>query len=456
MLKKNDIITAEITDNGAGGEGIAKSDGYTLFVKNGVKGDRAELRILKVNKNYGFAKIERLVSPSDMRAVPPCPHFERCGGCSIMHLDYPSQLALKTEIVRNNLSKIGFFNDGDYVFEKIIPSDNVLNYRNKAQFPAALVKGAFVCGFFKERSHEVVPIENCLIQSEKINKIMNICTKFFDENDISAYDEKSGRGIVRNIYVREFSGAVMVVIVANLKRKIENIDRLADILEKNGAVSVIQNVNTKKTNVIMGEKNIIVRGNDEIAAKIGGLEYLIPSKSFFQVNTRQTENLYKKALEYAAPSADDTVFDLFCGCGTISLFMAKNAKKVIGVEIVDDAVKSAEKNAHHNKIENAKFYSGDCSEVVKKLIENGEKADIIVVDPPRKGLGEELVSMICSFNPKRIVYVSCNSATLARDVKYAKEKGYILTKATPVDMFPNTAHVETVALLSEQKGTYID
>ena len=450
MLKKNDIITAEITDNGAGGEGIAKSDGYTLFVKNGVKGDRAEIKILKINKSFGFAKIEKLISPSDMRRTPPCPHFSRCGGCSIMHLDYPSQLALKTEIVRNNLRKNGGFADGEYVFEKIIPSGDVFHYRNKAQFPASLVHGEFACGFFKERSHDIVPIENCLIQSEKINKIMNICVKFFKENGISAYDEKSGRGIVRNLYIREFSGAVMVVIVANSKRKIENIDRLVEILEKNGAVSVIQNVNTKKTNVITGEKNIILLGNDEISAKIGDLEYLIPSKSFFQVNTHQTENLYKKALEYANPTKNDTVFDLFCGCGTISLFMAENAKKVIGVEIVDDAVKNAEKNAHHNKIENARFYSGDCDKVVKELIEKGEKADIIVVDPPRKGLTEELIGMICSLNPKRIVYVSCSSATLARDAKIAKEKGYILTKAVPADMFPNTAHIETVALLERK------
>lgn len=450
MLKKNDIFTAEIIDNGAGGEGIAKKDGITLFVKNGVCGDTLELKVLKINKNYGFAKIEKIINPSQNRQIPPCKNFEKCGGCSIMHMDYPSQLKLKCEIVKNNLRKTGGFNEGDYIFQDIIPSDCVLRYRNKAQFPCALIKNKFSCGFFKERSHDIVPVGDCLIQSEKINALMNVCVSFFEENGILPYDEKTKKGIVRNIYIREFSGSAAVVIVANTKKKIKNIDSLCALLCKNGAVSVIQNVNTRDTNVITGDENIILCGKDEIEAKIGHLTYLIPSKSFFQVNTKQTENLYKKALEYAAPTKNDTVFDLFCGCGTISLFMADSAKKVIGAEIVEDAVKSAYKNAHYNKIDNAVFYSGDCDKTVKRLIENGEKADIIVVDPPRKGLSDGLIDMICSINPKRIVYVSCNSATLARDVKIFKDKNYIMTKLTPVDMFPNTAHTECVSLIERR------
>ena len=450
MLKKNDVITVQITDNGSGGEGIAKHNGYTLFVKNGVKGDTAEIKILKINKSYGFAKIEKIITPSENRQNPPCPYFEKCGGCNIMHLKYSAQLALKEEIVKNNLYKTGGFSEGDFIFENIIPSADFLGYRNKAQFPVAEVNNRIVCGFFAERSHSIVPLENCLIQSKKINQIMNICTDFFTQNKISAYSEKTKNGIVRNVYIRDLSDGVMVVIVANSNRKIKNIDALVKVLAENGVSSVIQNVNTKDTNVIMGEKNIILYGKDEIGAKIGDIKYLISSKSFFQVNTKQTEILYKKALEYANPTKNDTVFDLFCGCGTISLFMAESAKKVIGVEIVEDAVKSAEKNAHFNKIKNAFFYSGDCDKVVKNLIENGETADIIVVDPPRKGLTGELVNMICSLNPKRIIYVSCNSATLARDVALAKNYGYILTKAAPVDMFPNTAHVETVVLLSRK------
>lgn len=452
MLKKNDIIEAYISDVGLNGEGIAKTqDGYTLFVNGAVTGDKALLKVTKTNKTYGFARVEKFLEYSCLRQEAKCNSFEKCGGCTIMHLKYEHQLKIKESIVKNNFAKIGGYKEGEYVLNDIVGSKNINHYRNKAQFPVGVFKSKAVCGFYQPKSHNVVPVKNCLIQNEKINKIVEICVLFLNKYKISVYNEKTKKGIVRNIYVRNTDVGVMAVIVTNSNKKLPHFQDLVDMLVKEGVDSIIQNVNTKDTNVIMGDENIVLYGNDKILAKIGDLKFYISSKSFFQVNTNQTEVLYTIAKDFASITKDDTVFDLFCGCGTISLFLAKDAKKVIGVEIVEDAVEMAKKNAELNNIENAQFFAGDCERIVEKLIDDGECVDVVVVDPPRKGLSEKLIDMIVSLNPKRIVYVSCNSATLARDVKYAREKGYILKQATPVDMFPHTTHIECVSLLSLDK-----
>lgn len=448
MLKKNDVIELDILDVGLNGEGIAKTfDGYTLFVNGATVGDRAVLKVTKTNKTYGFARCEKIITKSPFSCNVPCKSFDKCGGCTIMNLKYEKQLEIKKSIVKNNLLKIGGYNEDEYKLNEIVASENINNYRNKAQFPVGMVKNRAVCGFYEPKSHNVVSVENCFIQDEKINKIVDLCVKFFNKYKISVYNEKTKKGILRNVYVRNTGVGIMVVIVANSKKKLPYYTELTDVLASNGVQSIIQNINTKDTNVIMGDENIILYGEDKILAKIGDLKFYISSKSFFQVNTKQTENLYNIAKEFASSTKEDTVFDLFCGCGTISCYLANDAKKVIGVEIQEDAVKMANENAILNGIDNAFFYAGDCDKIVKNLIDNGEKVDVVVVDPPRKGLTENLIDMIVSLNPKRIVYVSCNSATLARDVKYAKEKGYILKEATPVDMFPHTTHCEVAAKL---------
>lgn len=448
MYYKNDILQLNITDMSLEGKGIAKTeDGYTLFVDGGVVGDEVNAIITKTNKTYGFAKVTEITKKSPYRVASRCDVSDVCGGCTLSEISYEKQLEIKSNIVKNNLLKIGSLSDDEYTLEEIIPSPETEGYRNKAQYPVSFKNGRAIAGFFERKSHNVAECKTCVIQSEKINKVISLCVKFLNDNKVSIYDEKRHKGIVRSIYVREGYESMMVCIVTNSEKPLKNAEKLIEMLKEENVTSIIQNINIKKTNVVLGDKNIVLWGEEYIREKIGELIFEVSPLSFYQVNSSQVQNLYDKAKEYAGITENDTVFDLYCGVGTIGLYMADRAKKLIGVEIVEAARDNAERNARNNGIDNAEFFAGDCGKVVRNLVNKGEKADIVIVDPPRKGCSEEVIELLAEINPKKIVYISCNSATLARDVASLKEKGYKMDKCTPVDMFPETCHCEAVALL---------
>ncbi len=433
------------------GDGIGKADGYPLFVKGAVTGDVAEVIVTKTNKTYGFARLSRIVEPSVHTRQPICPHFDNCGGCNLMHMSYEGQLKTKSGFVSGNLAKIGGYPEDSYEYEGIIGADNIYNYRNKAQFPVSMQGGRAVCGFYKNKTHELVPCNNCSIQNEAINTAVSVVLEFINKYKIPVYNEKSHKGIVRHIYVRcTDNDELMVVLAANSHKKIQNSDILANMLcGKVKLKSLVQNVNTAKSNVVLGYNNITLWGDDFVTTEINDIKFLISPNSFFQVNYEQMQKLYGKAKEYAELDKTKTVFDLYCGVGSISLFMADSCKKVVGVEIVDAAIQNAKQNAIANGIDNAEFFCGDCGEVVDKLINDGYSADVVIVDPPRKGCDEKTLSLINDISPKTLVYVSCNSATLARDVAILRNYGYVLKKACAVDLFPNSTHCEAVALLTK-------
>ncbi len=453
IVRVNQILKLNITDMTVDGDGIGKTEnGYPLFIKGAVPGDIAMVRVTKANKTYGFGKTEKIVSPSPKRVEPKCPYFEKCGGCTLMHIDYTEQSKIKESHVLSNIKRIGGYDEGSYIYEGMADNENIYHYRNKAQFPVGIDNGVPVCGFFEKSSHKIVPTKTCLIQNEEINKAVSVVMSFLESNKISIYNEEKHSGIVRHICVRhggDEKDELMVIIVTNSREKLPKSDELTRLLkEKVNLKSLVQNINTKNSNVVMGYENITLYGDDSIRAKIKGIEFIISPNSFFQVNYAQMEKLYQKAKDYALLTGEETVFDLYCGVGSISLFMADAAKKVIGIEIVDAAVENAKKNAALNKVNNAEFYCGDCTEITKELIAKGKSADVVIVDPPRKGCDENLLQLISDISPKRLVYVSCNSATLARDLKILKEKyGYIMTKCSLVDMFAHSGHCEVVAQL---------
>jgi len=452
MVEKNKTYECKITDLTVNGDGVAKIDGYPVFVKGGVPGDLISLTVTKTNKTYGFGRLETIITPSPDRRTVKCPSFPLCGGCNLMHENYAAQLRFKENFVLSNLVRIGGYDEKDFEFEPIIGAENEFYYRNKAQFPVGLKNKKAVCGFFAPKSHEIVPCMGCLIQNENINSAVDCVINHINRHRISVYNEKSHTGLVRHVYVRygEENGELMVCIVTNGNTQIKEIDELVKSLKPLGLKSLVQNINTKKTNVILGDKNIVLYGDGSINIKVDDLTFKVNPHSFFQVNTQQMKKLYSKALEYSDITENDVVFDLYCGVGSISLYLAKKAKKVIGVEIVPQAIENAVENAKLSNVNNTEFYCGDCTEVVEKLLEKGEKADVVVVDPPRKGCDEKLFELIEKISPKKLVYVSCNSATLARDVAVLRDKGYILEKACAADMFPQTCHVEAVALMSKK------
>ena len=452
IVNVNDLYTVEITDITVNGDGIGKTDeGYPLFISGAVTGDQVEVRVTKVNKTYGFGKIEKILKKSSHRVEAICPCFKDCGGCSVMHIDYSAQLEFKKNSVMNNLSKIGHYPEGSYEFEGIIGADDPWHYRNKAQFPVGFEKGKAICGFYRKSSHEIIPCPECLIQDKDINIAVNTVMEFIRKHNLRIYNEKNHSGLIRHIYIRSGGGAdnpIMAVVVTNSDSPIPHSDELASMLaEKVNLKSLVQNINTKKSNTVLGYDNITLWGDSTIKANVSGIEFVISPNSFFQVNYAQMEKLYSKAKEYAQLDGTQTVFDLYCGVGSISLFMADKAKKVVGVEIVDAAIENAKINATANGIDNTEFFCGDCPEVVKKLIAEGYTADTVIVDPPRKGCDEEMLSLINTIQPQKLVYVSCNSSTLARDVDILKSYGYIMQKCCAVDMFPHSTHVESVALM---------
>lgn len=462
-MKKNELVTVKIEDIGVNGEGIGKIDGYTLFVKDALIGDRAEVKITKAKKNYGYARLMRILEPSKDRVEAKCPVARQCGGCQIQELSYEKQLEFKEKKVRGNLERIGGFvpEQLDAVMEPICGMKEPFYYRNKAQFPFGTDKnGNIVTGFYAGRTHQIIPNTECALGVKQNKQILERIVEFMNTYHVTAYNEETGEGLLRHALIRYGfkTGEIMVCLVVN-GDKIPHSEKLVDKLrEISGMTSITLNVNRERTNVILGRELKTLWGQEYITDYIGNVKYQISPLSFYQVNPVQTENLYGQALEYAGLHGDETVWDLYCGIGTISLFLAQKAKQVYGVEIIPQAIEDAKNNANINGIENAQFFVGKAEEVLPKYYEDyardhgGENAyaDVIVVDPPRKGCDETLLATMVQMQPERIVYVSCDSATLARDLKYLCENGYELKKVRAVDMFPNTVHVETVVLLSRK------
>ena len=449
-MKKNDKFVVTIEDVGVNGEGIGKVEGYTLFVKDAIIGDTVEAVITKPKKNYAYAKMVKLLKPSKQRVPAKCPVARQCGGCQIQELSYESQLEFKAKKVRGNLERIGGFAPEflDTIMEPICGMDEPFYYRNKAQFPIGTDKeGKIVTGFYARRTHQIIPNTECALGVDVNQKILNIIVDFMNQNHVTAYNEETRRGLVRHVLIRYGfkTKEIMVCLVIN-GDKIPHSEKLVDKLTKiEGMTSITYSVNCENTNVIMGKEIGVLWGQAYITDYIGDVKYQISPLSFYQVNPVQTEKLYGLALEYAGLKGEETVWDLYCGIGTISLFLAQKAKKVYGVEIVPQAIVDAKNNAKINHLENVEFFVGKAEEVLPEQYEKSQVyADVIVVDPPRKGCEESLLDTMVKMQPKRIVYVSCDSATLARDLKYLCEKGYELQKVRPVDQFPMTVHVEVI------------
>ena len=463
-MQKNDMAVIEITDIGVNGEGIGKVDGYTLFVKDAVIGDKAEVKVMKAKKNYGYARLMRVIEPSEDRVEPRCPFARKCGGCQIQEMSYERQLAFKAQKVRGNLERLGGFDKEllDRVTEPILGMDEPFGYRNKAQFPFGTDRdGNPVTGFYAGRTHDIIANTDCALGVPVNQKLLEIILEFMRAEHIPAYDEKTGKGLIRHVLIRFgfTTKEIMVCLVINgteIPQSEKLVEKLAAV---RGMTSITISPNTRRTNVIMGETYEILWGQGFITDYIGNVRYQISPLSFYQVNPVQTEKLYSQALEYADLKGGETVWDLYCGIGTISLFLAQKAGQVYGVEIIPQAIEDAKKNAEINGIANAEFFVGKAEEVLPEYYaeyarrHGGEnaRADVIVVDPPRKGCDPALLETIVKMAPERVVYVSCDPATLARDLKVLCGNGYELEKVRPVDMFPETVHVETVVLLSQQK-----
>ncbi|GAA0092197.1 23S rRNA (uracil(1939)-C(5))-methyltransferase RlmD [Paraclostridium bifermentans] len=449
MLLKDREYEVDVVDIGQGGVGIGKHDGFTVFVDGGLISDKLKVKITKSKKNYAVGEIVEIVEKSPFRVERVCSDkLSDCGGCQIQELDYQKQLDIKTNEVKQTISRIGKLNDT--LVHPTLGMENPFRYRNKAQFPIQKIDGKTVIGFYKKKSHDVIPTDKCIIQHDVNDKIIKIIKTYIKAYNVSIYDEKTHTGVLRHLVTKVGfeTKEVMVVLVANGK-KLPYLNELASVLKENvpGFKTLVLNTNREKTNVILGKENKVIYGDGKINDYIGDLVFEISPLSFFQVNPSQTEVLYNKALEYADLKENDTVFDIYCGIGTISLFLAQKAKKVYGVEIVGDAIKDAKINAKLNKLENTEFFVGKAEEVVPKLYKEGKTANVVVVDPPRKGCEESVLDTIVSMEPDKVVYVSCNPSTLARDLAYLDERGYKCKEIQPVDMFPHTMHVESVALL---------
>ena len=470
MMQKNELVKVKIEDIGVGGEGIGKVDGYTLFIKDAIIGDVVEAKVMKAKKNYGYARLMNVLTPSKDRVEEVvCPMARKCGGCQIQEMKYPAQLAFKESKVRGNLERIGEVPGEllDEIMHPVVGMDGEgmqpFRYRNKAQFPIGTDKdGRVTAGFYAGRTHSIIGNTDCVLGVEVNEEILNCILDFMEEFEIPAYDEVRHKGLVRHVLLRYGfkTDEIMVCLVINGKTIPHCHDLVGRLRQIPGMTSITLSSNTAKTNVIMGDTIRLLWGQEFITDYIGEIKYQISPLSFYQVNPVQTEKLYGLALGYAGLTGNETVWDLYCGIGTISLFLAKKAKQVYGVEIIPQAIDDAKNNAKINNITNAEFYVGKAEEVLPEYYKEYEKthngeaahADVIVVDPPRKGCEESLLQTIVDMQPEKVVYVSCDSATLARDVKFLRAKGYELKDVTPVDQFPHTVHVETVVLLSHKKA----
>ncbi len=448
-MKKNDIVKLKITSMTAQGSGVGRTEsGIVVFVPYAAVGDEIEAKILKLKKTYAYGKIERIITPSPSRVNPDCSAFGKCGGCVLRHIDYNSEKEIKYQRVTDAVNRIGGL--FDIKINEVVENDFVCRYRNKAQLPCQEINGEIEFGFYAGHSHRIVPFDDCLLQPELFNKVIKITKDFMTRTSQTAYNELTRKGKLRHLYIRyaEKTDELMICYVVNgngLKREDELIKELKDSLPN--LKSVIFNSNRENTNVVLGKRNRVAYGKDYIEDILCGKRFRISPLSFYQVNRSQAEKLYNIAKDYAGLKGGEVLLDLYCGTGTIGLTMAESCKKLIGVEIIEDAVKDAYKNAEINGIDNAEFICGDAPFAADKLKNDGIKPDVIIVDPPRKGLTESLINTIAQMNPDRIVYVSCDPETLARDLKQFTEKHYSVKEITPVDLFSRTPHIENVALI---------
>lgn len=447
--RKNDLVTLEIEDCGVDGEGIGKTDGFTVFVKDAVIGDTVQAKIIKAKKNYGYGRLVEVLKPSPYRVEPKCAFARQCGGCQLQALSYEKQLEFKEKKVRGHLERIGGFEN--LPMEPIIGMEEPYHYRNKAQFPVGRSRdGRIITGFYAGRTHTIIENRDCALGVPQNKEVLDRVIAHMEKYKAEPYEEATGKGLVRHILIRYgfFTKEIMVCLILNGCRLPGEAALVASLLEIPGMTSIMVNINKKRSNVILGEEIRLLWGKPYITDRIGEISYQISPLSFFQVNPKQTGRLYAKALEYADLHGEETVWDLYCGIGTISLFLARQAGMVRGVEIIPAAIDNARDNARLNQIDNVEFFVGKAEEVFPAQYEKtGERADVIVVDPPRKGCEETLLATMVQMQPDRIVYVSCDSATLARDLRYLCDRGYQLDKICPVDQFGNSVHCESVAKL---------
>ncbi|MEG0772735.1 23S rRNA (uracil(1939)-C(5))-methyltransferase RlmD [Clostridium sp.] len=450
-IEKNKDYILSIESYGHEGEGVGKLEGYTVFVPGALKGETVKVKLIKVNKNYGIGKLLEVLESSKKRVEPICSTYKRCGGCNIQHYSYDEQLNFKTERVKEVIGRIGKLED--VTIHNTLGMDNPYNYRNKVQLPVGASGEEILVGFYAPRSHEIINMEKCHIQDEIGDKVIEYTKQWMKKFNVAPYSEGIHSGTVRHVMVRKgFKTKEVMVVLVTRSEELPYKDEFIKAIRENiqGIVSIIQNVNSNKTNVILGENSITLWGEDHISDYIGEFKFNISPLSFFQVNPVQTEVLYNKALEYANLTGEETVFDAYCGTGTISLFLSKKAKVVYGVEIIPQAIENAKENARANGVTNAEFIVGKSEEEIPTLIKRGIKADVVVVDPPRKGCEESLLKALAEIKPKRIVYVSCDPATLARDLAVLDNLGYKTMEIQPVDMFPQGHHVETVCLIERK------
>ncbi len=443
----NDIVEVEIVDINHRGQGVARIDGYVVFVNDLIMGDRAKIKIIEKKKNYGIGKLVELLEESEYRTKPQCKYFWECGGCQIMHMDYDKQLDYKKSRVESEIRKA--LGENNIKVNDTLGMENPYRYRNKGSFPVARDKGRIAIGGYKLGTHDIVDLDQCIIQHDAADRIVNTFRTLMEVLRIEPYDERSHKGLVKHLMIRSNKKNEIMLIIVNSKNKLPNkseiIGKLLDEVPE--IKSIVLNVNERQTNVILGNKNKVIYGQSVLRDWIYDLEFSISPHSFFQVNPFQTEVLYSKALEYADLDENKVVYDIYCGIGTISLAAANKSKHVYGIEIVPAAIDDAGKNAIKNKIENADFYCGKAEDVFPKLHSQGIDADIVIVDPPRKGCEKSVLDTIIAMKPEKVVYVSCNPATLARDLKILGDGGYEVIEVQPVDMFPHGTHVESVTKL---------
>ena len=446
-LAKNQEHTVTIEGYGEGGMGVARIDGRVVFVHGALRGEKCRVLILKTLKSVAFAKVLEVIEPSSERITPDCPYFPRCGGCTYRHIRYEEELRLKKQRVQDNLSRIG---GSDVTVEEILGAQDTLHYRNKAQYPVS--KDGAV-GFYRARTHEVIECEHCLLVKPEAAAAAEALREYMQSCRVAGYDEKTGRGLVRHLYIRSNAAGESLVCVLVNGDKLPKEDRLVTLLRDAcpKCTGIVLGTNTKKGNVILGDRYRTLWGSDRLEDTLCGKTFRLSVPSFYQVNRVQAERLYAKAIEFAGLTGQETVLDLYCGAGTITLALSDHAKKVLGAEIVPEAIDDARENAARNGVKNAEFFCGDASDVAKKLARENLRPDVITVDPPRKGLAADVVESIAEMQPQRVVYVSCDSATMARDVKRLADLGYTAQRACAVDMFPRADHVETVVLLSHKK-----
>ena len=446
-LKKNDLRTLTVEGYTEEGLGVGRADGWVVFVRGGVRGERCEVRILKVLKHAAFARVERVESPSPFRREPDCPYYGRCGGCDFRHLTYDEELFAKKQRVEDALRRLG---GSEAAVEEILGAPETAHYRNKAQYPVS--KDGYI-GFYRARTHEVIPVDRCLLTAPEADAAAAAVRRWMAEHGVSGYDEQTGRGLLRHVYVRtNAEGEALVCLLAN-GEKLPAEAALTEAIRRAcpTAAGVLLGVNRRRDNVILAERYRVLWGRDWLEDTLCGLTFRLSVPSFYQVNRAQAERLYEKALEFAALTGRETVLDLYCGVGTITLVMARAAGRVLGAEIVPEAILDARENARRNGRGNAEFFCADASAAAARLAAEGLRPDVVTVDPPRKGLAEDVIAAIAAMEPARVVYVSCDPGTLGRDVARFAAHGYGVRRAAAVDLFPGTCHVETVVLMSRAK-----